>query len=327
MYLISSVSHGGDGVFRFDLESGDRETLVPGRFRGITAGPDGWHYAVTGSRRQERGVETHIFRFKPETREVEDLGPFAWRGCHDLRWYGDGFYLVASVGNYIVKLNERLEQVDHMQIVEDARDVCHVNCLGHHNGSLYASVFTLSPGPRSEKRMTSAWTTEGKVLKIDFAARRWEIFWEPLAQPHSLLWAPDGLYIVESHTSRITRINPEQGRAQTVRKFHGFLRGLSQEGDRLVLGVTEMFYEKRQRSAHLPLFTRLMERFRPFAGVLVLDRQSGRTLKSYRMEGTEIYDIVPLRTAPSGAAASPGLLSDTGRPTPHGRHRGCERVG
>src|SRR5205823_5142144 len=107
----------------------------------------------------------------------------------------------------IVRLDRDLREIDSLQIVESEEDVCHANCIEEVNGELLLSIFTLSPGARAEKNGTRVWQSEGKVLRLDWERKAYEVLFEPLAQPHSLTWRDGALYCCESHTSQISRVN------------------------------------------------------------------------------------------------------------------------
>src|SRR5262249_26995193 len=140
-----------------------------------------------------------LHRLRPEDWSAELVAELPLGDCHDLHWIDGHFYLVASLGNQIVRLNAECRPVDRMQIVEDERDICHVNSITAADGQLFCSIFTLSPGERKEKRYTDAWFHEGKILRLDFPRRTYDIFHEPLCQPHSLSCFQGALHLVESH--------------------------------------------------------------------------------------------------------------------------------
>src|SRR5262249_54313478 len=132
-YLFTSSSHGVGGTFLLDSTTGATRKLLAGSFRGITSGPDGCYYGVTGTRHTDYGPNmVHravIYRIEPGTWKAEAVAEHPVGDTHDLLWFNGHFYLVASLGNQIIRLDERCRWLDRMQIVEDERDVCHVNCL------------------------------------------------------------------------------------------------------------------------------------------------------------------------------------------------------
>lgn len=292
-YLVTSVAALGGGVFLFDSGSGSLERIASGCFRGITLGPDGRYYTVTGHRRHHR-PQTHIHRLTPGRWTCEDLGAISWKGCHDLRWFGDAFYLVSSTANTVVRLGADLGEIGQLRLVEGEDDICHVNCLAEREGEIFASLFTLTPGPRAVKRHTHVWTNEGKIVRLDFAAGTFEVCFEPLAQPHNLLWHTNSLYVVESHTSRLTRVDLAGRRSEQVLQFSGFVRGLSIGSDEAIVGINQTFTDKRQPQPCIPWTVRVRERLFPFTGLVIVDPETWRIRQRFEHPGLEAYDILPL---------------------------------
>jgi hypothetical protein len=299
-YLLSSVSQLEGGIFLFDSSTGKCDRLLRGRFRGMTFGPDGWVYAVTGIRRHDLAFQTRFFRLDPSTGATEDLGPAPWKACHDLRWMDGHFYLVASIGNQVIRLDRSLQPTGRLQVVESDEDICHLNCLAARDGRLFASLFTLSAGTQEDKRCSREWASEGKLIELDFEAETYTLLHEPLAQPHSLVWQENRLLLLESHTSRVTEWDSVSGRARQVAQLTGFLRGMAVGSEEVVVGTSRMFTHHRRSSPSVDWKTRLRERFLPFAGVYCLDPITWRQRRRYSLSGIEIYDILAL---------SPGALS------------------
>lgn len=298
-YLFTSSAPSTGGVFAADTATGRYCRIYEGSCRGLTRGPDGAFYTVTGYRNTTEDLST-VHRIDPRTWETRELARFPLKDSHDLRWIGDSFYLVASVGNWILRLNAACRELDRMQIVEDPRDICHFNCLTEHEGSLYGTLFTLSPGERREKRATPAWFFEGKVVRLDYPGRRFEVVYEPLGQPHSLHSRPDGLYLVESHFSALTRIDLAHGRSERLAQYTGFVRGLCFGESEVVLGTSKMYRKDRRWTRPLPWWRQWQERLLPFSGLLVADPRSLRLRRRIAVPKSQVYDILPLD--PAGAA-------------------------
>src|SRR5205814_8000346 len=111
-------------------------------------------------------------------------------------------------------------------IVEYDRYSCQFNCLVNDGYRWYCSVFNLRPGDRKEKRDTPAWHSEGKILRFDYPSRSFEILYEPLGQPHSLVPHRGSLYLVESALSRVTVLDLERRTTRVLGSYNGFVRGL-----------------------------------------------------------------------------------------------------
>jgi hypothetical protein len=184
-----------------------------------------------------------------------------------------------------------------MQVVEDDRDTCHVNCLTQAGEAMYCSVFTLTPGDRKEKRLLGIWQNDGKVLRIDYPGRSFEIVGEPLAQPHSLLGRNGQIYLTESHSSQLTQVDPVSGDIRRLMGFYGFLRGLAFSPGEAVVGVSPILRKERRRFRRLPPLLSFLESLRPFSGVLVLDPETWKVRRRLREPGCEPYEILPIDEA------------------------------
>src|SRR4051812_43382222 len=117
-YLFSSSSKAVGGVFL--LDSGTRATrrALESSSRGLTRGPDGAYYVVCGYRNPAEGSST-LHRIDPESWAAELVAEYPLGDCHDLKWIDGHFYLVASLGNQIVRLDRSCREADRMQIVEE----------------------------------------------------------------------------------------------------------------------------------------------------------------------------------------------------------------
>jgi hypothetical protein len=288
-YLFTNAARTGGGLYLLDTADGAMTRVLEGSFRGLTEGADGF-YVVSGYRNPAEDVSI-VHRIEPDTWRSEALATHPVKDSHDLRWNGDGFYLVASVGNRILRLDRQGALIDSLQIIDDERDICHVNCLTSFRGELYCAVFTLSPGDRESKRLTGAWHAEGKILRLDWPAKSWEIAYEPLAQPHSLVATSEELLLVESHKARVVSLDRSFGTARVLGQYSGFLRGLSCPDDEALIGVSTMYDKDRRRLRPLPLLHRLEERYRPFAGLLLVDPKTWRIRRRFPLEGAQVYDI------------------------------------
>jgi hypothetical protein len=291
-YLVSSNAAGYGGLFLFDTTDGSIRQLLRGSYRGVTRGPDGAWYTVSGRRNPRKDTST-VHRLDPETWKAEAVAEHPVKDSHDLKWIRGAFYLAASVGNQVLKLDADCRLIDRLQLVSDDRDTCHVNCLVDWQDALYCTVFTLTAGSRLEKRLLDEWHTDGKLLKLDFESKTFEVACEPLGQPHSLVGRGGMLYVLESHTSSVTRLDPRTGSRERVAQYSGFLRGLAFTPGEAVVGVCEMYAPERKKLRPLPFFRQWLERVRPFSGLLVLDER-WKVRRRVPLPGAEVYDVVSL---------------------------------
>lgn len=267
------------GIYLLDTGSGAVRQICREPMRGVTRGPGGYFFVTTGG---------EIYGADAACEQVRRLASTGFEACHDLRWNGDCFELVASRGNRVIRLDESFREIDRMQIIEDEEDVCHANCVAHKDGFTYLSIFTLAPGPQRVKRLTNRWRRDGKVLRLDWSSRSWEVVYEPLAQPHSLLFHNGRLHICESFASTVTVLSPDMSSAQTACRLTNFVRGIAFQGDRVYVGVSH------RRRPHPHLLTRLTERVRRWCGVVELDARTWRPVRRYAIPGRQVYEMLLL---------------------------------
>ena len=280
--LITNCSKDPDagGVYLLDTTTGQTDRLHDQPSRGITRGPDGFY--VVGNKGAISHIDSSTWNVTPRV----DTG---LEGSHDLRWIDGSFYLVASRGNWIVRMDRDLEVLDTMQVVKDPGDVCHANCLISIAGELLLTIFTLSSGTRDEKRLTRHWRREGKVLHLDWEAKSYRVLYEPLAQPHSLVWHEEKLYCCESFESELALLDLERGTKHTLRRLHGFVRGLVFAGGKAYVGISHSRIRRK-----VPLTQRLLGLFRLRCGVLEVDPKTWAPKRSFPLPGTEVYDMLVL---------------------------------
>lgn len=288
-YLFTSASPKRGGLFSLDTSFGDVKQISDLKCWGLTRGHDGAFYFVGGSgtTHPPRAV---FYRYAPGGR-VEQVAEHEIGYSHDLKKFGDYYFLVASLGNQIVRFDEQFRLVDRMQIVENDGDVCHVNSLELCEGSLYCTIFTLAQGLRREKRFSGAWHMEGKCLKLNWEEKSWEILAEPFGQPHSLTYHQGAFYLTESHLAQVTWLDPVSREKRVVAKYSNFVRGLCFAPEETLVGTCIRYRGDRKRLQHLPWWRIWQERLFPFAGVMVVDPVTWRVRRKYSLPETEVYDI------------------------------------
>lgn len=267
--------HGG--IYLLDARRKRLRKIFDQPVRGITRADDGRYYFV-----HEEGA---IFRMEPESWKVSLVAKTGFRLCHDLKFLNGCFYLVACRGNHVVRLDHQGRVIDLMQIIEQDADVCHANCIAEVNGELLLTIFTLTPGTRAEKTKTNAWRREGKILRLDWEKKAWEIVYEPLAQPHSMVWHGDRLYLCESRASQLVAMSADYTSKQMVSKIHGFVRGLQFVDDRVFVGISKV----NRNPTRMEQFKDL---FRVACGVMELDPRTGEVKAKFRVPGVQVYDLL-----------------------------------
>lgn len=296
--------HGG--IYLLDPHTKRLRKLYGQPTRGLTRADDGQYYFV-----HEDGT---VFRLEPESWQVTRVAQTGFHLCHDLRFIGDCFYLVASRGNHVVRLDRQGKVIDLMQIVEKDGDVCHANCITQADGELLLTIFTLSPGKRTKKTRSGSWQREGKVLRLDWRRKAFEVLHEPLAQPHNPVWHQGRLYLCESRASQVVVLSADWKTKETVSRLYGFVRGLQFVGDSLYVGVSKIDRNPTR-------WQQFKDLFRVSCGVMELDAQTGALKRKFRVPGIQVYDVLALDVPQAAGhparrparSAEPRALSEAGR--------------
>ncbi|MFN3650811.1 MAG: DUF4915 domain-containing protein [Armatimonadota bacterium] len=276
--LVTNHTRGSEaGVYLLETETGGLRRLYDRRVNGITRGRDGIYFI------EPDGIICHL---DPATWKVTQRCATPYQACHDLRAVGDEFYLVASTGNRVVRLDSSLNVLDELRVVQSDDDICHANCIEAANGHLLLSIFTLSPGRRQEKNTTPVWFREGKVLRLDWETKSFEIVYEPLCQPHSLVWHGEQLYCCESLTSEVSILDLKSKTKKLLRRMHGFARGIAFHGDSVFIGISQ------RKNNEGPLLDRLLARFRIPCGVVELDARTWKPRRDFRIPGRQVYELL-----------------------------------
>lgn len=277
LLVTNCTPHVGEGgVYLLDTGSGSVRRLHDQPVRGMTRGPDAFYLV---------GNNGAVHRLDPGTWTLSPCAEVQARGCHDLQWHEGEFYLVASYGNRVLRLDPQFRVVDRFEVVPQEGDVCHANCLAYVDGRWLLTIFTLTPGQRQEKRHTPEWRHDGKIIALDWAAKRFEILYEPLSQPHSMRVHDGILYCCESIASRVSAVDLKRRERRTVWDGFGFTRGLEFADGNVYLGVSTF------RLA-IPLRQRLRGLFRMRCGILELDAKTWRPKRGFPIPGSENYEIV-----------------------------------
>ncbi len=268
VFLLDTLANGRSGELR-------RVSEVPAR--GITRGPDGLYF-----------VENYggIYRLDPKDWSTTKMGECGLTWCHDLKYFGGEFVVVASKGNRVAKLDGQFQVKDEIRIVDDPNDVCHANCLEEVKGQMLLSIFTLAPGTREQKRGSHTWRHEGKIVRLDWDRNGFDVVYEPLSQPHSLVWRDEQVYLCESFTSKLCRIDLNRKQREELGSLEGFVRGLAFAGETNFVGISHKRAKKSQ-----PIL-RLIEKWRSWCGVVEVDARTWKPIRRFKMKGTQVYDLL-----------------------------------
>jgi uncharacterized protein (TIGR03032 family) len=170
-----------------------------------------------------------------------------------------------------------------------AEDRCHLNGLAMEDGEpAYVTAVSRSDtidGWRDRR-------SDGGVI-IDVKTD--EILCDGLSMPHSPQIYNGQLYVLNSGTGELLRINRETGEKEVVCFCPGFTRGLSFINGFAVVGLSRPRY---QRFEGLELDQKLKDAdSEPWTGVQIIDLSNGSVAEWFRIDGAvmEVYDtaVVP----------------------------------
>jgi uncharacterized protein (TIGR03032 family) len=182
-------------------------------------------------------------------------------------------------------------------------DRCHLNGLAMDGGRLrYATACAASD-------IVDGWRErrpDGGVL-IDVATDR--IVADGLSMPHSPRLHAGAVWLLNSGSGHLLRIDPQSGRREAVAFCPGFLRGLAFIDDFAVVTLSLPRYGRFQG---LALDGELTQRqAAAWCGLMVIDTRSGDIVEWLRLDGEmELFDVgaVPLARCPLALAPdSPDL--------------------
>ena len=115
-----------------------------------------------------------------------------------------------------------------------SEDRCHLNGMAMLNGKpKYATAFNNGNTPQSWRDNI---TSSGVVYDID----QNQIICQGLAMPHTPRIFNNELYVLQSATGELTKINTKDGSYEVIVKIDGFIRGMSLHNDYLFIGISKL---------------------------------------------------------------------------------------
>jgi len=139
---------------------------------------------------------------------------------------------------------------------------------------------------------------------IDIATGR--VLAEGLSMPHSPRLYRGAIWVLNSGSSRLLRIDPATGKAERVAFCPGFLRGLSFAGDYVLMTLS---LPKSGRPQGLELGANLEERkAEPWCGLVIVDLRHGGIVEWVRFgpEIPQLFDCAILTDVRCTTALTPG---------------------
>ena len=167
-----------------------------------------------------------------------------------------------------------------------AEDRCHLNGLGLRDGEFRYCTSV------SRSDVSDGWRDKrvGSGVLIDISNNR--IVCEGLSMPHSPRWHNGHIYLLESGTGFLGRVDPLDGEFHRICFLPGFARGMAIVDRWAVIGLSD---RRENRSFQdLPIDAELAQRdAEPRCGLQIVDLQTGESPHWVRIEGIvrELYDV------------------------------------
>lgn len=164
-------------------------------------------------------------------------------------------------------------------------DRCHLNGMESVSGKpRYVSSF-------SQTNSKAGWREEGaeKNLGVVLDIQSNQVVASGLHHPHSPTWYRNALYVLESGSGSLCRINLETNEVKRITSLAGYVRGLDFINGYAVIGLSKI---RKTNSSKLAL----EEPEDLKAGIGIINLESGQVVSSLRFDDSvnEIYDIAIL---------------------------------
>jgi uncharacterized protein (TIGR03032 family) len=207
-------------------------------------------------------------------------------GVHDVAWVGDELWLVSTRFSCLATLSPEYNFVPRWRppfiSALVAEDRCHLNGLCVVNGQ---PRFVTALG---ESDIRDGWRANkprgGIVMELPGGG----IIARGLSMPHSPRWHEGCLWVLESGTGGVVRIEPSTGSRDTIVNLPGFTRGLAMAGAYAFVGLSKI----RPTSAMdgVPIAERRAELK---CGVAAVDLRSGSVVGMLEFQSAveEIFDV------------------------------------
>ena len=207
-------------------------------------------------------------------------------GVHEIAWAADELWIVSTRFSCLATLSPDYSFVPRWRppfvSAVAAEDRCHLNGLAIADGQpRYVTALGTTDTP-------GGWRADkphgGCILEVpsgEFVARG-------LSMPHSPRWHEGQLWVLESGTGCLARVDRASGRRETICELPGFTRGLAFAGRYAFVGLSKI----RATSAMdgVPIADRRDELK---CGVAVIDLRDGRMIGFLEFQSAveEIFDV------------------------------------
>jgi len=210
-------------------------------------------------------------------------------GVHEIAWGGENaaeLWLVSTRFSCLCTLHPDYSFIPRWRppfiSALAAEDRCHLNGLGMIEGCpAYVTALGATDTPdgwRAAKASGGCLMTvpDGRIIKND------------LCMPHSPRWHDGKLWVLESGTGRLLRVDPASGESETIAELSGFARGLGLLGPYAFVGLSKI----RENSAMngVPLAQRRRELK---CGIAVIDLRSADVIATVDFQSAveEVFDV------------------------------------
>ena len=207
-------------------------------------------------------------------------------GIHEIAWAGDELWMVSTRFSCLSTLADDYSFVPRWQppfiTAWAAEDRCHLNGLAMREGR---PAFVTALGETDTPGGWRPGKSQGGIL-MDIASG--QLLARGLSMPHSPRWHEGRLWVLESGTGGVVKVDPATGQRETVVQLPGFTRGWALVGPYAFVGLSKI----RPTSAMdgVPIATRRDELK---CGVAVVDLRRGISigLLEFQTAIEEIFDV------------------------------------
>jgi uncharacterized protein (TIGR03032 family) len=207
-------------------------------------------------------------------------------GIHEMAWAGDELWMVSTRFSCLATLDDDYSFVPRWQppfiTALSADDRCHLNGLAMRDAQ---PTFVTALG---ESDTPGGWRPSKSHGGVIFDVSSGECVTRGLSMPHSPRWHEDQLWVLESGTGGVVKVDPATGRRETVARLPGFTRGWALVGPYAFVGLSKI----RPTSAMdgVPIAERRGELK---CGVAVVDLRRGTALGMVEFQTAieEIFDV------------------------------------
>ena len=229
--------------------------------------------------------------------------------AHEMSWSGDELWVVNTLFSCLCTLHPNFSFVPRWQppFISGLapEDRCHLNGLAMAEGRpKYVTAMSQTDTPagwRPDKVNTGCLidVPSGRTLARGFA------------MPHSPRVHRGEVWLLDSGRGELVRVDPTDGRVETVAQLPGYTRGLAFCGGLAFVGLSKI--RETSTFGGVPI---AKDREKLKCGVAVVDLSTGRTVSTLEFKSgvEEIFDVAVLPRARSVAMRGPHAAAE-GQPT------------